>query len=104
MAEKEIWMYLLAYNLIRMIMAQAAIKHMRRLCKCVRFKRTSLGMTIETAASLCRVSKQTFSNVESGFKTVKAETIFKVLDCLGIVLWFDRNSIESTTGETDEWL
>jgi len=78
--------------------------NMRRLGKFVRFKRTSLGMTIETAASLCGVSKQAFSNVESGFKSVKAETIFKVLDCLGIALWLDRDPIESTAGETDEWL
>ena len=78
--------------------------NIRRLGGFVRFKRTSLGMTIETAASLCGVSKQAFSNVESGFKTVKAETIFKVLDSLGIALWFDEDSIESTTGETDEWL
>ena len=37
MAEKEIWVYLLAYNLIRMIMAQAAI-HTKRLPRELSFK------------------------------------------------------------------
>jgi len=37
MAEKEIWVYLLAYNLIRMIMAQAAI-HAKRLPRELSFK------------------------------------------------------------------
>jgi transcriptional regulator with XRE-family HTH domain len=78
--------------------------NMIRLGKFVRFKRTSLGMPIETAASLCGVSKQAFSNVESGFKTVKAETIFKVLDALGISLCIGEDSIESTSDENNEWL
>jgi hypothetical protein len=37
MAEKEIWVYLLAYNLIRMIMAQAAI-HTQQLPRELSFK------------------------------------------------------------------
>ena len=37
MAEKEIWIYLLAYNLIRLIMAQAAI-HTNRLPRELSFK------------------------------------------------------------------
>ena len=37
MAEKEIWVYLLAYNLIRLIMAQAAI-HTKRLPRELSFK------------------------------------------------------------------
>lgn len=78
--------------------------NMKRLGQFIRFRRTSMGMTIETAASICGVSKQAFSNVESGLKTVKAETIFKVLDCLGVTLWFDKDSNDDKANETDEWL
>lgn len=78
--------------------------NMERLGEFVRYKRTSLGMTIETAAGLCGISKQALSNVESGLKTVKAETIFKVLDCLGIRIWFDKGSSEPKANENDEWL
>lgn len=78
--------------------------NMRRLGQFIRFRRTSMGMTIETAASICGVSKQAFSNVESGLMTVKAKTIFKVLDCLGVTLWFDQDSNDNKANETDEWL
>lgn len=78
--------------------------NMERLGEFVRYKRTSLGMTIETAASLCGISKQALSNVESGLKTVKAETIFKVFDCLGIKMWFDKGLSEPSVDENDEWL
>ena len=61
-----------------------------------------MGMTIEAAASICGVSKQAFSNVEGGLKTVKAETIFKVLDCLGVTLWFDKGSNDNKVNETKE--
>ena len=78
--------------------------NMEKLGQFVRFKRTSMGMTIENAANTCGVSKQAFSNVESGLETVKAETIFKVLDCLGITLWFDQGISSSKTDENDVWL
>ena len=43
--------------------------NMQQLGQFVRFRRTSEGMTIEDAAGICGVSKQTFSNVESGLET-----------------------------------
>jgi transcriptional regulator with XRE-family HTH domain len=78
--------------------------NMRRLGQFVRFRRTSMGMTIENAASICGVSKQAFSNVETGLETVKAETIFKVLNCLGVTLWFDQSIYKGQTDENNEWL
>ena len=78
--------------------------NMQRLGQYVRFKRTSMGMTIENAAGICGVSKQAFSNVESGRETVKAVTIFKVLNCLGVTLWFSQNLNNDEVGEYDEWL
>lgn len=78
--------------------------NMERLGHFVRFRRTSMGMTIENAASICRVSKQAFSNVEKGLETVKAATIFKVLNCLGVTLWFDQNLSSINADENDEWL
>ena len=52
----------------------------------VRHKRTMLGITLEDAASLCQLSKQAYNNVEKGLESVRVETLFKVLDALGIQL------------------
>ena len=76
---------------------------MKRLGELVRFKRTSMDLTIENTASLCRVSKQAYCNVENGLQSVKVETLFKVLDGLGIHLSFDQN-IYAKKERDDEWL
>jgi len=52
----------------------------------VRYKRTSLNLTLEDAASLCGLSKQAYNNVEKGLSTIRVETLFKVLVALGISL------------------
>ncbi|WP_417664466.1 helix-turn-helix domain-containing protein [Pseudidiomarina donghaiensis] len=52
----------------------------------VRHKRTTLGITLEDAASLCHLSKQAYSNVEKGLESVRVETLLKVLNALGIQL------------------
>ncbi|MFT4925112.1 MAG: transcriptional regulator with XRE-family HTH domain [Phenylobacterium sp.] len=78
--------------------------NMQRLGECVRFRRTSSGITIEDAASICGISKQTFCNVENGLETVRAETIFKVLACFGVKLRFDSQlNAELNAGDDDEW-
>ncbi len=71
---------------------------MKRLGELIRFKRTTSDLTIENAASLCGVSKQTFNNIELGLETVKLKTLFKVLKGLGISLWFENQK------NNDEWL
>jgi len=76
---------------------------MKGLGELVRFKRTSMDLTIENASSLCRVSKQALSNMEKGLESVKVETLFKVLDGLGIHLSFDQ-SRPATKEANDEWL
>lgn len=63
----------------------------------VRYKRTSLDMTIEDTASLCNLSKQAYSNVEKGVGNIRVETLFKVLVALGISL----SVVEQ--GDDDEW-
>lgn len=52
----------------------------------IRYKRTTMGMTLEDAASLCCVSKQAYQNLEKGFTSTRFETLFKVLSALGIRL------------------
>ena len=78
--------------------------NIKRLGELVRFKRTTLGLTIESAASLCGVSKQAFNNVELGLETVKLATLFKMLNSLGVSLWFDNPNDNSNEGTDDEWL
>ena len=78
--------------------------NMIRLGEFVRFKRTSLDITIENAASLCGVSKQALNNIELGVDSVKLVTLFKVINQLGISLWFDSQGAECTKEKEDEWL
>ncbi|MCI2282706.1 helix-turn-helix domain-containing protein [Colwellia sp. MSW7] len=78
--------------------------NMVRLGEFVRFKRTSLDMTIENAASLCGVSKQALNNIELGMDSVKLVTLFKVLTQLGISLWFENQSALDKKEIDDEWL
>ena len=71
---------------------------LKLLAKMVRFKRTSLKIRLIDAASLCGVSKQAYNNVELAVDKVRVETLFKVLNGLGIKLLIqDKN-------ETDEWI
>jgi transcriptional regulator with XRE-family HTH domain len=78
--------------------------NMIRLGEFVRFKRTSLDITIENAASLCGVSKQALNNIELGVDSVKLVTLFKVINQLGISLWLESQSAECAKEIDDEWL
>jgi transcriptional regulator with XRE-family HTH domain len=78
--------------------------NMKRLGEFVRFKRTSLDLTIENAASLCGVSKQALNNIELGLDSVKLITLFKVINQLGISLWFDSQDADYKKELDDEWL
>ncbi len=78
--------------------------NIKRLGEFVRFKRTSLDLTIESAASLCGVSKQAFNNIELGVDSVKLATLFKVINQFGISLWFDNQCTEKKKEIDDEWL
>lgn len=78
--------------------------NMKRLGEFVRFKRTSLDLTIENAASLCGVSKQALNNIELGIDSVKLVTLFKVINQLGVSLWLENQSIDSKKEIDDEWL
>ncbi len=76
---------------------------MSRLGEFVRFKRTSLDLTIENAASLCGVSKQAMSNIELGVDSVKLATLFKVINQLGISLWLENQNVNGPKEIDDEW-
>ncbi|MCJ8271703.1 MAG: helix-turn-helix domain-containing protein [Psychrosphaera sp.] len=78
--------------------------NMQRLGQYVRARRTSVNITIEDAAAICGVSKQALCNVESGLKTVRADTVFKVLEYFGVKLWFDKNVTDYNGDSSDEWL
>ncbi|NQY37603.1 MAG: helix-turn-helix transcriptional regulator [Alteromonadaceae bacterium] len=78
--------------------------NIKRIGEFVRFKRTTLDLTIENAASLCGVSKQALNNIELGIETVKLITLFKVLNELGVSLWFENQSANNKEEADDEWL
>jgi transcriptional regulator with XRE-family HTH domain len=62
----------------------------------VKYKRTSIGMRLEDAASLCSVSKQAYNNIELGVENVRANTLFKVLAGLGVKLFIaDFKEVDS---------
>ncbi|GAB3025229.1 helix-turn-helix domain-containing protein [Bowmanella dokdonensis] len=64
----------------------------------IRYKRSLLGITLEDAASLSGVSKQAYSNVETGKANTRADTLFKALEALGIQL-----QIVDIPEQTDDW-
>lgn len=55
----------------------------------IRYKRTSLDMTLEDAASLCDLSKQAYNNIEKGVGNVRVETLIKAIHALGIKVTID---------------
>jgi len=59
----------------------------------VRHKRTSMGMGLVDAATMCGLSKTAYSNVELG-KNSRVDTLFLVLDNLGIRLSVLENNDE----------
>ena len=64
----------------------------------VRYKRTSMGITLEDAAALCGLSKQAYNNIEKGVENSRIDTLFKALSALGIKLKIDETEAE------DEWI
>ncbi len=60
--------------------------NMDAIARLIRHKRTSTGMTLEDAASLCGLSKQAYNNVEKGLGNIRANTLFIVLEAFGIKL------------------
>ena len=72
---------------------------MKTLGAMVRYRRTSLGITLEDAAGLCGLSKQAYNNVEKGLLTVKVDTLFKVLSAFGVALFLQEPSEGS-----DDWV
>lgn len=78
--------------------------NVKRLGEFVRFKRTTLGLTIENTASLCGVSKQALNNIELGLDTVKLVTLFKVLNELGISLQLKTGNTANKVVTDNEWL
>lgn len=55
-----------------------------RLGQFVRAKRTQSGLRIDDAAQLCGVTTETLSRIETAKSTVRLDSLFKVLNGLGI--------------------
>jgi transcriptional regulator with XRE-family HTH domain len=74
----------------------------------VRHHRTRLGMTLENAAALCRVSKQAYNNIELGEKNHNVDTLFRVLNALGIMLRIshtaEAHALSEQGVDDGEWL
>lgn len=74
----------------------------------IRHHRTRLGMTLEDAAALCGVSKQAYNNIELGEKNLNVDTLFRVLNALGIKLRItdteEAHALSEQGGDDGEWL
>jgi len=71
----------------------------------IRFIRTSSGLTIEAAASLSGVSKQSFSDAEQGKAGCRLSSIIKITKALGIMFHIEHPLFleNDEQGEEDEW-
>ena len=73
----------------------------------IRFVRTSSGLTIEDAASLSCVSKQSFSDAdaEQGKPGCRLNTIIKITKALGITLHIEHPLLSDSVeqGDENEW-
>lgn len=74
----------------------------------IRNHRTHLGLTLEDAAALCEVSKQTYNNIELGEKNLNIDTLFRVLNAFGIklrIMKTEEPKAEQEQGDNNgEWL
>jgi len=52
----------------------------------IKAKRTQLGLSIEDAALLCHVSKDTISKIESGREGIRLDNALQICSMLGIEL------------------
>lgn len=57
----------------------------------VKLKRTQSNLKLTDAAALCRVSKQTYNNIEKGYPTTQLNTILQVCASLGLKLYILDN-------------
>jgi transcriptional regulator with XRE-family HTH domain len=73
--------------------------------QCIRFVRTSSGLTIEDAASLSGVSKQSFSDAEQGKLGCRLGTIIKITKALGIKIHIELPLLSENVeqGGESEW-
>ena len=71
----------------------------------IRFVRTSSGLTIEDAASLSGVSKQSFSDAEHGKPGCRLGTIIKITKALGIKIYIELPLLSDNVeqGGESEW-
>ena len=64
--------------------------------KAIKARRTQQGLDLKTAAMLCDVSVVTLSKIEHASKGVRMESVFKVMQALGIRLsilpWESENA------------
>ena len=68
----------------------------------IRYVRTSSELTIEDAAVLTGVSKQSFSDAEHGKSGCRLGTILKITKALGIKLHIEH-PLFSDNADDDEW-
>lgn len=66
--------------------AQPDISNPKDIAGFVRARRTQAGLRIDDAAELCGVSVETLSKIETAKAGVNVESLFKVLNGLGIHL------------------
>ncbi len=69
-----------------------------------RFVRTSLNLTIEDAAALCGVSKQSLNDIELAKSGCRLSTVMKVTKGLGIKLHISiPENLNGSAGDNNDW-
>jgi len=69
----------------------------------IRFVRTASALTIEDAAALSSVSKQSFSDAEQGKSGCRLSTITKITQALGIKLYIELPTLLNRIEQDDDW-
>lgn len=61
------------------------------LAEWIKYKRTTAKLTIEEAAGLCNINKQTFANIEKGHCGTSILKYLEVASSLGITIKVEEN-------------
>ena len=77
------------------------IDNAAKLGQLIRAKRTALGIRMSDCASLCGVGINTLSRLENGNPNTTLNSVFSVLNGLGITLNFEVEMNDLT--DKDEW-
>lgn len=78
------------------------INDIRQIGDQLKFRRKQLGLSIELAAKICGVSKQTYHDLELAKGSIKFDTMLKILNAMGISLSVDSVEGSNPAHDSDD--